>query len=235
MTLRRKIALSLPVILFVTGCTTTMPSQNLFLEAHPTETQVLRQGATETVTISNKFHSVAVSPHAMLAPDQDWRFYIRITNRSALDMPFEPKQIAVFRNGSPLTPLSRETIQRRILDARAEALKEIGSRPDPVRASRRDLKDEDQSDWSASAYVKDMRRYEADTAEQKREVETLTRRKLADLDAHALEAKTLRPGESYETFVEIPNPKALRSGDEIVLRVAVEPDVHDFHYRIGTL
>ncbi len=227
--------LVLGLALFTSGCSLNSHSSMLVLEPQLTATQAVREGHSQSVTMSRQFHTVEVSPHPILAPDREWRFYIQIINGSALDTDFHPENLAVYRNGIRIAPYTKAQIQQRILDAKVEALREIASQVDPIRASRRDLKDDTTADLSAGQYIEEMRRHDADMKEQRREVERVTRNKLQTLDSYALSDRTLKPGEHYKTFVEVPLTQPVKAGDEFVLRIGIEPDVHEFRYRIAQM
>lgn len=66
--------LVLGVLLFGSGCSLSSKPATLVLEPQLAPAQVVREGHAQSVTVSRKFHTVEVSPHPVLAPDQNGDF-----------------------------------------------------------------------------------------------------------------------------------------------------------------
>ena len=224
------------VVLFLACSACSHNSSVLKLMPEPGPRQAALE-KTDTPTISShQFHSVMVSPHTgLVEAGGDWRFYVEVKNNSALEVPFQAQAVQVSVNKQPLYVYSDEEIRTRLLRGRSEALKQIKDEQSRFFTERRntDLKEDDLGNaWNPGDYINDVKQIETERTQLEKAVENQTRQRLADVDNHVLRSKLLKPNERYDSFIEFAAPGELHVGDQVTLRVGIEPDVHEFNFII---
>lgn len=196
-----------------------------------------QQGALnkdQLIIVSQQFNSVTLSPHTLTAdPGQSLRFYIEIRNGSALEVPFRAKNVSAFLNDTRLTLLGPDAIRERILRARDEAVKQ--QREEQKRIIYGDpgaIEDLDDKglDWQPGNSLSDVHAMQRRADERIQSIDARTRAQLTKISQHSLHDQTLKPGQTYDTYIEVVPPSTLKPGDILSVRIGLEPDVHEFRF-----
>ena len=222
------------LIFFCCAC-----SSGLKLEPQAAASQSAAVNDEQLLFVSQQFHTVTVSPHSLVAaPGMAWRFYIQIKNGSALDVPFNARQVSVSLNGKPLQLLSTDAVRARIISAHDKAVTQARERQ--KRLVYGDIppvdepEDSDvQEEWNPGSSLFDIHALQQDTERHIKAIDDRTKAQLANISQHALSNQNLPPGQVYDTFVEFIPPSTLQSGDILSLKIGIEPDVHIFGFMLA--
>ncbi|MBN8550084.1 MAG: hypothetical protein J0M12_12270 [Deltaproteobacteria bacterium] len=222
--------------LLCTACTTPLK-----LEPQAANTQLAATSNDELLIKSQQFHTVTISPHSVVAaPGKPWRFYVQIKNGSALDVPFNSKDVSVSLNGQRMALLSTDAVRARIMSAHDTALAQARDMQKRViygdidRLDSPDSLDKvDGEEWNPGSSLFDIHAKQKETDQHIKSIEAKTKAQLADINQHALASQNLQPGQTYETFIEFIPPSTLQSGDILSIKIGVEPDVHTFGFLLS--
>lgn len=227
----RNLLLGTLLILVCSACST---NKKLLFEPQIAPTQQAALNKEQVIVVSQQFNSVTLSPHTLgTEPGLASRFYIEIRNGSALDVPFRAKDVSVSVNGTRLALLNAETIRTRILHQRDEAIQRARQQQKRVvygDLSPVDSADEEVDEWNPGASLSDLQNLQRSTEDRIKAIEDRTKTQLTKIAQHSLSDQTLRPGQTYDTFIEFIPPSTLQAGDILSVKIGVEPDVHEFRF-----
>jgi hypothetical protein len=234
---RSLFAISLFAVVAFVGCA---PTAGPALRLSPQELPFEKVGVAkdQPVIVSKKFHTVSVSPHSLAAVSGSVsRFYLQIENGSALDVPFNARNVSINVDGNPVKLLNEQQIRLRMIEASNKAARELHQEHQDLLqggvATGESLSNLGDDELPSTLSIAELQKRQQANDKNLHALQADTRQQLASLDAHMLGDRQLAPGAVYDTFVEFILPKRAHSGDLLDLKVGVEPDVHEFRFLLS--